>query len=76
MKNKYKVIGTGTYFADLAEAVAFAKEKAMSAKKFDGASRVIVNTENCTFVACVTDDANGVTVNKLSGWPIGYELPA
>lgn len=71
VKNRYKVIGTGQHYSDLNEAVRVAK---LNVQTRQGHFVVVEDVVSVTVVAIVTDDANGLKVQKLKGWPVGIEL--
>lgn len=58
----------GRKFSDLQDAVIFAREKV---KDIGNGQVVSIWEDGLVVVGVVTDDANGLTLHRLKGWPEG-----
>jgi hypothetical protein len=67
-RTAYQVVyrnGKGKAFANLQDAVIFAREKAKSI----GNGQVVPIWMGGLVIGIVTDDANSLTLHRLTGWP-------
>lgn len=68
MRDTFQVDGSKVIFDDIESAVAYATER-VKAKRITPAGVLIYNLKWMTVAGVVTDDANGITVQPLAGWP-------